>query len=150
MLSENIKRLRKDLRLTQTAFGEKLGVGIDVIKNLEYGRTSSPNEVFLNHICEIYNVDREWLENGDGDPKYTDVTDADILTKLITDAGGNEFVLALARSWMKLDEKQREVLNSFIDQVVADYQQSRTEHAEAASIAAVKAAASEKIEEKRA
>lgn len=141
MFSEKLKQLRKSLGLTQTAFGEKLGVSIDVIRNLECRRTT-PTELFIKHLCDVYNVNREWLEDS-SEEMFDSPSDADLLQKLVSGAGGNEFVLALARSWLKLDEAQREVLNRFIDEVVEDYRSGRAESALAATAEAVEAAAAE-------
>ena len=66
MVEQNIKVLRKTLGLSQAAFGEKLGVSRDVIGNIEYGRVK-PKDVFLNHICAVFNVRGEWLRTGAGD-----------------------------------------------------------------------------------
>lgn len=145
MFSEKLRQLRKSLGLTQTAFGEKLGVSIDVIKNLEYRRTT-PTDLFVKHLCDIYNVNSEWLE-GSSEEMFISSSDPDLLQKLVSSAGGNEFVLALARSWLKLDEAQRGVLNRFIDDVVEDYRTSRAENALAATAEAVEAAADEIVEE---
>ena len=66
MVEQNIKVLRKKLGLSEGAFGEKLGVSRDVIGNIEYGRVK-PKDVFLNHVCAVFNVRREWLRTGVGD-----------------------------------------------------------------------------------
>lgn len=67
MIGENIKKLRKMLGLSQAEFGERLGVSRDVIGNIEYGRVT-PKEVFLNHLCEVFNINKEWLLKGYGEP----------------------------------------------------------------------------------
>lgn len=61
-----IKAIRKALNLSQREFGERLGVSRDVISNIEYGRVQ-PKELFLKHICQLYNINRKWLETGEGE-----------------------------------------------------------------------------------
>ncbi len=65
-IGNRIKQLRKNLQLSQTDFGKNLSVGIGVIRNFEYGITT-PNELQINNICLTYNVNREWLETGEGE-----------------------------------------------------------------------------------
>lgn len=64
-MSNRIKAVREALELSQREFGEKLGVSRDVISNLEYGRVQ-PRELLLQHICQLYSVNRQWLETGQG------------------------------------------------------------------------------------
>ncbi len=65
-MSNRIKALRKELNLSQREFGEKLGVSRDVISNIEYGRVL-PKERFLQHVCQLYGVNKRWLETGQGE-----------------------------------------------------------------------------------
>ena len=72
MMGAQLRALRKLLHLSQAEFGEKLGVSRDVIGNMEYGRVR-PKEVFLNHLCDVYNVNRAWLLDGTGGPFRSDI-----------------------------------------------------------------------------
>lgn len=66
MIKERIKEIRKTNKLSQKAFGELLGVSRDVVTNIEYGRVE-PKTLLINHICQVFNVNKEWLINGTGD-----------------------------------------------------------------------------------
>lgn len=66
MIKERIKEIRKTNKLSQKAFGELLGVSRDVVTNIEYGRVE-PKKLLINHICQVFNVNKEWLINGTGD-----------------------------------------------------------------------------------
>lgn len=66
MIKERIKEIRKINKLSQKAFGELLGVSRDVVTNIEYGRVK-PKTLLINHICQVFNVNKEWLINGTGD-----------------------------------------------------------------------------------
>lgn len=78
---ERIKELRLSFspKLSQRAFGEKLGVSIDVIANLEYNRVE-PSESMLILISKTYGVRYEWLKTGE-EPMYPPETD-DLLVKV--------------------------------------------------------------------
>lgn len=84
-----IKNIRKNLKLTQEEFGNRLGVSRNVITNIESGRVV-PKESFLKLISKEFNVSKEWLENGSDDPDENALSDqdiklADIFAKLTLD-----------------------------------------------------------------
>ena len=66
MIKERIKEIRQDNNLSQKAFGELLGVSRDVITNIEYGRVK-PKQLLLNHMCKVFNINKEWLIDGTGE-----------------------------------------------------------------------------------
>lgn len=68
MVSARLRQLRRQLRLTQAAFGQRLGVSRDVIGNIEYGRVA-PKPVFLQHVCHVFRVNPAWLLEGE-DPLF--------------------------------------------------------------------------------
>ena len=63
---ERIKAIRKELKLSQTAFGDKIGVKRDVIANMELER-APVKELVIKMICMTYNVNPLWLEKGEGE-----------------------------------------------------------------------------------
>ena len=65
MLKTKIKELRKHFKLSQVAFGEKIGVSLDVINNLEKGR-ADPNELVIKTLCSSFNANEHWLKTGKG------------------------------------------------------------------------------------
>lgn len=73
LLSERIKEIRKAENLTQSKFGEKLSVSRDVISSFESGRVE-PKPIFLNYLCEVFNVNKEWLLTGEGE-MYNAISD---------------------------------------------------------------------------
>lgn len=65
-VNERILNVRKHLSLSRAAFGQALGVSGDVIKNLDYNLTE-PKPAFIDLLCRTYNVNRAWLESGEGE-----------------------------------------------------------------------------------
>ena len=108
MVASRLKELRDALGLSMAAFGKKLGCSRDVIANIEYGR-SEPKEVFLNHVCDIYGVNRQWLFFGRGpmldekagDEKVREA--AELFRSLSSDL--RELALSQMKSLQKLMEK---------------------------------------------
>lgn len=64
-INKRIKEIREDINLSQQKFGEKLGVSRDVISNIENNRVEVKT-VFITHMCEVFNVNKCWLETGEG------------------------------------------------------------------------------------
>lgn len=65
-IGERVKALRKELKLSQPAFGEKLGVKRDVIANIELERAPL-KDIMAKMICKTYGVNPLWLEEGVGE-----------------------------------------------------------------------------------
>lgn len=65
-VSERIRILRKQLKLSQEAFGERIGVSKGVIVNIELER-APVKDLTLKMICRTFNVNPLWLENGEGE-----------------------------------------------------------------------------------
>jgi len=114
-----VKALRKELGLSQTAFGARIGMSISEIKNIEYGITSL-KEVTIPLICREYNVREEWLREGVG-PMFAQVERkaeiAEFVGRIMKDEDAGfqaRFVSVLARmtpeEWAMLERKARELL----------------------------------------
>lgn len=64
-LNERIKQLRKDLKLTQTEFGNRLGIKQTTVAGYETGGRV-PIDAVISLICREFNVNEEWLRTGKG------------------------------------------------------------------------------------
>lgn len=72
MIGERIKQVRQTIRvdgkkLSQEAFGEIMGVTRPAIVNIELGRVEQPSDLFINHLCNRFNVNENWLRTGEGE-----------------------------------------------------------------------------------
>lgn len=119
MIKDRIKEIRKQKKLSQVAFGEKLGVSRDVINNIELGRVE-PKELFIRHLCSEFNVNEHWLRTGEGD-MYVVVSDDKKLAELLTDilASEDPRVKRLASVLAKLDDKDLTALDAMVDALLA-------------------------------
>lgn len=70
-IGERIKFIRKELGLTQEEFGNRIGLVASMICLLENG-TAKYTERTLKSICNEYGINREWLENGNGEMRISD------------------------------------------------------------------------------
>lgn len=65
-MQQRIKAIRKQLKLSQQAFGEKIGgLTRDAVNNIENGRAAVP-EIVLRSIARETGVSYDWLKNGEG------------------------------------------------------------------------------------
>lgn len=75
-MNERLKILRKQLHLTQTEFGEKIGATRPMIASYEGGAVI-PSDTVLKLISKEFNVSYAWLKTGEGpmmDPEPDDST----------------------------------------------------------------------------
>ena len=67
-MKDRIKKLRKEiLEMSQAEFGRRIGVSQQTVGNIETGTTVLTERNF-EAICRTWNVNREWLRNGVGEP----------------------------------------------------------------------------------
>ena len=65
-MRERLVELRKTLKLSQTEFGARIGLSRDGIASYERG-LAKPTGTAITAIINVYNVNREWLETGEGE-----------------------------------------------------------------------------------
>ena len=64
-LSDRIKLLRNELKMTQDDFGSKINLTKFAISNYENGRTGIPDRV-ISDIIREFNVNESWIRTGEG------------------------------------------------------------------------------------
>lgn len=123
-INERIIQLRKAKGLTQARFGEILGVSADVIKNIEYFRTT-PKPLFIDLLCKVYDVNREWLETGNGE-MFRQLSEEEELDNLIGEflsENMSEQKKKLTRSVLKLiselPEEAFPKIREFAEEIIA-------------------------------
>jgi transcriptional regulator with XRE-family HTH domain len=66
-LGERLKTARKFKGLTQDGLAEKIGTSRGVITNIEHDKTEAPQPLIINALCDVLEVNHEWLINGIGE-----------------------------------------------------------------------------------
>jgi len=87
-IGSRIKELRKNhLKMSQTEFGKRLGVSIDVIANIEHERLARPEqkEPLMKLISKEFSVNYDWLMTGKGE--MFDESQEDFFDKLAEQYG---------------------------------------------------------------
>lgn len=118
-MHERIKELRKEyLHLSQTEFGERLGVSRSVINNIERNALARPDQKLslIKLMCSVFDVNEEWIVNGT-EPMFVE-TPSSTMEQLKKEFGLDDFSYNLVYQYLKLDVEQRQTVRDFFYNVV--------------------------------
>ena len=120
-INERIKIIRENEKLTQTTFGEKIGLKKSAVSQMEKGTSVNPRVIQL--ICTNFNVSEQWLVDGTGE-MYTSTEDG-VIQQLV-----KEYSLTLeqeifARQWLQLPADAKDAVVDYVLQVANAIQASR-------------------------
>lgn len=119
-MKERIKQIRKERKLTQTEFGEKIGVKGNTVTNYETG-LRKPTDAVLLSICREFHVNEEWLRTGTGNIyKEKDGSFTELLSEL--DDSDDNFIKSLIKVYMGLDEDSKEALRKIAKGMAEKYE----------------------------
>lgn len=118
-MHKRIRELRKSLKLSQAAFGEKLGVSRSVINNIELNVLARPDQKLslLKLICKEFSVNEEWLLNG-AEPMIKE-PDTFSLDNFVKQHGGTEIDLQIVKTYFELPPEVRTLLIERFGNVLA-------------------------------
>lgn len=110
-MKDRIKKLRKELDLTQQEFADRIGVKRGGIANYEIGR-NEPTDSVISLICREFNVNESWLRTGEGEmfKKISREQDIALLTKQLLDEEEDSFKNRLISVLAHLPVESWEVL----------------------------------------
>lgn len=115
-MNTRLKEIRKKLNLTQTAFGEKIGISAAAISDIEKGRRNL-TERNISLICEKFSVNETWLRKGTGDLFDLEHLPEDELSRAVAqiEAEEHEPIKQLLLKYVALDNTGKKVVNDFLD-----------------------------------
>lgn len=131
-LYERIRELRKNyLHMSQTDFGERLGVNRDVIGNIELNRLVRPEQKLslLKLICKEFSVNEEWLMNGT-EPMFVE-PDTFNLHDFAKEHNITKLETEIVKTYLELDPSIRKMLiehfkSHLLDQLAAETEKEPT------------------------
>lgn len=109
-MNARIKELREKLGLSQSDLGKALGIGRSAISRIESG-TNALTETNIRLLCQQFNINRNWLETGNGNPFLSD--DDAILTEIVNKYKLSALDKEAFKLYAQLDEHERRALISF-------------------------------------
>lgn len=118
-MKNRIKQIRKDHKLTQVEFGERIGVKGNTVTNYETG-LRNPTDAVVLAICREFSVNKEWLLTGKGD--MYDVPEdevAAVVSDLLEESNPfYDIIISIMKSYKKLDDKSQAALNTLIQELL--------------------------------
>lgn len=114
-IGERIKHIRESLKLSQSKFGETMGVSRDVISNVELGRVE-PKEYLLRLICKTFHANYLYLTEEFGDP-FVGIPEI-IMNDVVEEYGLDATDKALIEEYVKLDEDTRTAFKQYLLRVL--------------------------------
>jgi DNA-binding XRE family transcriptional regulator len=87
-MNQRMKMVREALGMSQANFAESADIGLGVIKNIDSNRTE-PNDHFYNVLCARYNINRTWLETGEGE-MFAEMSRAEKIGRFVAEVLADE------------------------------------------------------------
>lgn len=117
-MNERLKKLRKELDMTQQAFAEGIGIKRNTMATYESGR-NEPIDAVISLICTKYNVNENWLRTGEGE-MFIEMSYDDEIAQFVGQVMGEEddsFKKRLISGLAALDDNGWKVLEDFLDSI---------------------------------
>lgn len=115
-MKERIKKIRKELDLTQQEFADRLGIKRGAIANYEIGR-NEPADSVISLICREFNIREEWLRTGEG--KMIKPKPSDILDQLADKYQLSNSDYIIVEKFLSLSPEMRKGLFNFFHEITA-------------------------------
>ena len=107
-----IKEVRKALGLSQSTFGEKLGLTQQAIASIESGKTPISDK-HIKPICSIFNVSENWIKFGKGEMFEDDDID-----------------VRFNHLYKTLNNPNKELVNNILDMMLSQQDEENINHFE--------------------
>ena len=122
-MKDRIKKIRKEVKLTQVQFGEKIGVKGNTVTNYESG-LRTPTDAVIKSICREFNVDENWLRTGEGEmflPVLEEDEMALYVSELLEDEEDNPLytiIKEVMHTYSELSPKSQEVIRDAAEKLL--------------------------------
>lgn len=126
-MHERIRKLRRELDLTQEKFAERIGIKRNTIATYESGR-NEPVDSVVALICREFHVNEEWLRNGTGEMFAQDSEDE--LQALTEKYSLSPADRVLIEKYVSLKADTRNAILEFMKDVVASIQESAGDYSD--------------------
>jgi len=121
-INGRIKQLRKQLKLSQTEFGERIGLKNSAVSKMEQeGSTVVEQNVHL--ICQTYGISEQWLRDGVGkmmSPAAARKSELLTWAEKLEQDDADTFPRRLADALSRLTPSEWELLEKIADKIAAD------------------------------
>ncbi len=118
-MKDRVKKIRKELDLTQQKFADRLSVKRNTVAQWELGINALTDQV-VTSICREFNVNEDWLRNGGSDEnmfiKLTEDEELAMYTQMLLDSTDDimaDMIKDFIVVYEKLDNDSKQVLKNF-------------------------------------
>lgn len=113
-ISERIALIREKSGITQKKFGKLVDISAQSVSKLEKGE-NNPSSQTVTLICQKFNVNRTWLETGEGEmyqqPPSQEMID---LAEFARERGATDLELRILRAYFSLPKETRQAVMDFL------------------------------------
>lgn len=119
-MNERIKAMRKAVSLTQTEFANRLGLAQNTIAAYESGKRS-PNDAIIRAICKEFNVNEQWLRNGEGS-MFVEMSRDEVINQYLGELVKStdpevDFQKRFVRALAQLSIEEWKMIESFVESI---------------------------------
>ncbi len=111
-INERVRQVRKDLGLSQEAFGERLGITKSAVSKIEKSE-NSVTDTMARLICSEFKVDPFWLESGIGDDKFTAIPET-IIDSLVDEYKLDDYDRFIIEAYVEAPPEQQKAIKDFL------------------------------------
>ena len=129
LVKDRIKKIRKELDLTQQAFADKIGMKQNTIAQYEMGRTK-PSDAIVFSICREFNVNEVWLRTGKGE-MFQELTEQQKILNYSAlllkekDSAVAKAIQTLIVTYEQLDDASKVTLENIASQYISNLKMSQ-------------------------
>lgn len=114
-MNTRIKMIRQEEGLTQSQFADKIGLSRNYVAMIEIGQRD-PSDRTISDICRIFNVNPEWLRNGEGPMFMPDLDESiDYISDLLNEVDNPlvDIIRSIMEVYRDLSPEGKEKARSF-------------------------------------
>lgn len=115
-MNERLRKLRKNLDMTQQEFGSRISVKGNTVAQWESGR-NEPSDSAISLICREFNVNEDWLRTGNGEMFVKEAPDDEFMRMAKAVASGDTEADRVIRKTLmyfyEMDDLGRKTLMNF-------------------------------------
>lgn len=115
-LGERVRKIRRQMDLTQQDFGKRIGIKSNSVSLIESGGRNASDQVVLA-ICREFDISEDWLRTGAGEMFEPEATNA--LDALVKERGISRGEQILIEKFLNLKPESRQAVMNYLLDVAA-------------------------------
>lgn len=114
-MNERIKEVREHFKMSQEAFGLRIGMTKSGLSKVERGENGTTDQTIMS-ICREFGVNEEWLRTGNG--SMLDDSKPSILARLCEEKRLTQREQAVVSAFLNLSPQDRAAIMRYIDGII--------------------------------